>query len=218
MKKNNETHQTKDKKEEKEPKAHKKNGLSAEIEKLKSEKQELSDKYMRLAAEFENTRKRWQKDKEESIKFANYILLKDIIVFADEMEQAISMMNTQQPEANHKTFVEGVQMTCKKLKDLLVSEGVKELNPANESFDPYFHEILAQEEKEGIQSPMVAEVFQKGYLFNDKLLRTAKVKVYIPKKETKKENAGTETPEEPEKEDKNETGEITETEETKNKE
>lgn len=153
-----------------------------ELEQLKEQNKQLNERFLRLAADFDNARKRWEKDKEETIKYGTYKILKDLIVFVDEMERAIEMMKDQGKDGNaHKTFVEGVTMTCNKLKDLLLSEGVKEMNPLGEKFDPYKHEILSQEEKDKISQPVISEVFQKGYLFNDRLLRTAKVKVCIPK-------------------------------------
>jgi molecular chaperone GrpE len=143
---------------------------------------------LRLAADFDNARKRWEKDREEVVKYGIYKILKDLIVFVDEMEHAIEAMKKQDSATHSATFVEGVTMTCNKLKDLLVSEGVKELNPVGEKFDPYKHEILAQEAAEGVFEPVVSEVFQKGYLYNERLLRTAKVKVSIPKSATDTES------------------------------
>lgn len=170
-----------------------KKSLREENEKLKEENKHLNDKFLRLAADFDNARKRWEKDREETIKFGTYKILKDLIVFMDELERAIGLMADNNHKDHQHTFVEGVAMTGNKLKDLLISEGVKELNPVGEAFDPYAHEILAQEEKEGVKTPTVAEVFQKGYFFNEKLLRTAKVKVYIPVRE---KEAAEPTPEE----------------------
>lgn len=152
-----------------------------ELAQLKDQNKQLQDKYLRLAADFDNARKRWEKDREDVIKYGTYKILKDLIVFVDEMEHAIEAMKKQDSAVHSATFVEGVTMTCNKLKDLLISEGVKELNPVGEKFDPYKHEILAQEAADGISEPTIAEVFQKGYLFNERLLRTAKVKVSIPK-------------------------------------
>jgi|GEM_PF-669826 len=168
---------------EKAPKGH-----QDELAQLKEQNKHLHDKFLRLAADFDNARKRWEKDREEVVKYGTYKILKDLIVFVDEMEHAIEAMKKQDSAAHNATFVEGVTMTCNKLKDLLISEGVKEMNPAGEKFDPYKHEILAQEVVDGICEPVITEVFQKGYLYNERLLRTAKVKVSIPKSTTEAES------------------------------
>jgi len=102
-----------------------KKSLREENEKLKEENKSLNEKFLRLAADFDNARKRWEKDREETIKFGTYKILKDLIVFMDEMERAIGLMANGNHKDHQHTFVEGVAMTGNKLKDLLISEGTQ---------------------------------------------------------------------------------------------
>ncbi len=164
-----------DKKEEKHPKKEK---HLEELEKQNQELEVLRDKYLRLGAEFDNARKRWEREKEEVIKFANYTLLKDLTIVLDEMEQAMKMVSAH---SDLEQIAKGIEMTYNNLLAVLFKKGLKVIEAEGKKFDPHLHEIVASREiQEGDEHVVLQEV-QKGYFFVDKVLRTSKVIVGIKK-------------------------------------
>ena len=85
-------------------------------------------------------------------------------------------LQTQVNEAD-EAFKKGVEMTYNQLIATLKNEGVEEIDCLNKPFDPNFHQAIMQEKKEGIESGIVIEVLQKGYVLKDRILRPAMVKV-----------------------------------------
>lgn len=131
---------------------------------------ELTDTLKRLQAEFENYRKRSEKQNAEFRNYAQGALLEKIIPIVDNFE--LALLNTQSKDE----FVKGVEMIYAQLIDLLRKEGVEQIDAIGKDFSPYEHEALMQEESEK-KPGTVIEVFQKGYIFKDRVLRHAKVKI-----------------------------------------
>ena len=154
----------KDKKAEKEEPA----DQQAEL----AEARELADKYLdmarRLQADFDNYRKRTQRDAEENRKNACSSIVKDLLTVVDDLDRALASTDED------TVLVQGVRGVRSNLMKVLESNGLSEV-PADGAFDPNFHEALCM--VDGEQDGMVAEVFQKGYTLNGKVLRYAKVKV-----------------------------------------
>jgi molecular chaperone GrpE len=135
----------------------------------------LQDKFVRLAAEFDNARKRWDRDRDDLLKFGEASLLRDIIPVIDELEQALIMAKEH---ADSDKIVKGLEMTCSNFLKILKKRGLEPIETAGKKFDPHSHEIagscpVADEKDEH----KVMQEIQKGYLFNDKVLRTSKVVV-----------------------------------------
>ena len=147
------------------------------IEKLK-ETQELADKnydlYVRSQAEMENLKKRFQRDKEELIKFSNESLIKELLPVLDNLEQAILHANDENPI---DALREGVELTRKALKDRLSKEGLVEIHSVGRPFDPNLHEAMAVQEDPNSDPGTVLQEVQKGYTLNDRLIRPAMVVV-----------------------------------------
>jgi len=145
------------------------------IEKLK-ETQDLADKnydlYVRSQAEMENLKKRFQRDKDEWVKFSNESLIKELLPVLDNLEQAILHANN---ENAIDALREGVELTLKALKDRLGKAGLVEIHSVGRPFDPNVHEAMAvQEDPESDPGTVLQEV-QKGYMLNDRLIRPAMV-------------------------------------------
>lgn len=155
------------------------------LEEILSKKEEeynvLWDKYLRLCADFDNARKRWEREKEDTIKFANFILLKDITVVLDEMEQALKIIKEH---SDITEIVKGLQMCYDNFIGVLKKRGLISIDAKGRKFDPHFHEIVGSKEVEGDQEHIVLEEVQKGYLFENKLLRTSKVIIGVKKQIT----------------------------------
>jgi len=201
----------KDTDQKKDPQTASKEGKDAKItlskkeyEELKQraeEKDQLWDKFLRLHAEYQNSRKLWDKNKSDLLKFGNFRILKEFVTILDEIEAALVNLETHQDEKNHS---EGLKMIYKKIKDVLIKEGLKDIQAQGKQFDPHLHEALFFEEREDLDEHTVIEVIQKGYCYEDKVLRPAKVKVSIRPKETQDSKLKTQDEEEAQKEEEKE--------------
>ncbi|OQX86118.1 MAG: nucleotide exchange factor GrpE [Candidatus Omnitrophica bacterium 4484_70.2] len=161
-----------------------------EIEKIKEKAKEydvLWDKYLRICADFDNARKRWEREKEEMVKFGNFQLIRDLVVILDEFEHAMETMKTVDLD---EKIVKGIKMIYSKLWDILHKNGLTPIEVKNKRFDPYLCEIVGQRELEDIEEPIVVGEVQKGYMLRERVLRTSKVVVGIKKTEQKVKNQG----------------------------
>jgi len=160
----------------------------AEFAQLKQDAEKAKDywdKYLRLQADFENTRKRWEREKSGLLRYANDDLLCDLLNVIDDLERSLEL--SQNKHEDFTAFLKGVEMILAHLHDLLKKNGVSPIESIGKPFDPNLHEALMQVENEGTAENTVIEELQKGYLLNDKVIRTAKVKVSKKKKETQEQ-------------------------------
>lgn len=149
--------------------------LAAALASARAEAAEARDTLLRLAADFENQKKRLQREKENSLKYAEENIIKEILPCIDNLERA---MNQDQNGADFgKRLLEGVQLTVKGLMSSLEKVGLKPLASVGEPFDPNFHEALAMEASKDVPEQRVILEFEKGYMLKDRLLRAAKVVV-----------------------------------------
>jgi|WetSurMetagenome_2_1015567.scaffolds.fasta_scaffold273674_1 molecular chaperone GrpE len=158
----------------------------AEYLQLKSEAEKAKDtwdKLIRLQADFENARKRWERDRNEFIRFANEDLICDILTIVDELERSVEL--SSEKHEDYTAFLKGVGMILAHLHDLLKKNGVCCINAQGKCFDPNYHEALMQTENDELPENTVVDEMQKGYTLNDRVIRTAKVQVSKKKKEEK---------------------------------
>jgi len=130
------------------------------------------DKYLRVYAELDNSRRLWDRQKTELIKFGNFRILQEFVSILDEIEAAVK--NSVNVDKHH---ADGLNMTLKKIQNILDKEGVKEIETKDKTFDPHVHEALAVEDNPALEDGLIVEVFQKGYLYEGKVLRPARVKI-----------------------------------------
>jgi len=158
-------------------KVHEEKDMAAALEEVRNQLKESEDRLLRVAADFENTKKRLERDREISLKFAEENVLKELLPGIDNIERAME----QGKEANSiESLLEGVELTRDGLLATLEKFGVKAMESVGEPFDPNLHEALAMEETDEMAPNMVLREFQKGYLYKDRLLRPAKVIVSKP--------------------------------------
>jgi len=150
---------------------------NAIIDQVKKERDEFQDKYLRNLAEMDNFRKRVSKEKEEYQRFVLGEFLMGLLEIYDNFERALRAHTVDE---SPKSIISGIQMIFKQLRELLRKFRVEELDPHERTFDPNYHQALSREERQGITDPTVVEVYQKGFLYNDKLLRPALVRVAVP--------------------------------------
>ena len=138
------------------------------------ELQIFKDKYMRLAAEFENYKRRAQKDRSDSIRYANESLLKNLLPTIDNLERAIK---SGIDAGASGALIEGVELTYKQFLETVGKLGVRQISSVGDPFDPSMHQAVAQIESDTAEPNTVVEEFQKGYFLHDRILRPAMVTV-----------------------------------------
>ncbi|MBU0484220.1 MAG: nucleotide exchange factor GrpE [Proteobacteria bacterium] len=152
-----------------------KNELLIELENAKKEALANQDKLLRAAAEFENIKKRLQREKETSLKYAEECVLREILPAVDNLERALSQ-DQNNPECG-AILKEGVEMTLKGLLSSLEKFGLIQMASVGKPFDPNFHEAMVMESSKEVPEQNILQEYEKGYLFKDRLLRAAKVVV-----------------------------------------
>ena len=135
---------------------------------------ELEDRILYLQADFENFKKLKLKEKQDTLKFGNETLLKELLPVIDHLEMALKHAETTE---DYKSIHEGVQLTLNEFAKVLEKAGVKSIEAIGQKFDPNFHEAFYQEEHEDKEPDTIVSEFQKGYLLNDRLIRPSRVGV-----------------------------------------
>ena len=133
------------------------------------------DKLLRIQADFENTRKRLEREKLDFIKFANESLILELLNILDDLERVVNLAESKNQDL--PAFLKGVEMILAHLYEMLKEHGVKPIEAQGKIFDPNFHEALMQADNSDLPEHTIVEELQKGYLLNDRVIRTAKVKV-----------------------------------------
>ncbi|MDD6468256.1 MAG: nucleotide exchange factor GrpE [Erysipelotrichaceae bacterium] len=145
--------------------------LEEQIEKLKEELAQATNNYYKAYADADNLKKRLQQEAEMTRKYRIQSFALEILPVIDNLERALNQPTTDE------SFKKGVEMIYQQLIHALKNEGVEEVDALNKPFDANFHHAIMQEKVEGVESNMVVEVLQKGYVLKDRILRAALVKV-----------------------------------------
>jgi len=146
--------------------------LLDKIKQIQETADENYDLYVRSQAEMDNMKKRFQKEKQDLIKFSNESLVKQLLPVMDNLEKAISH---SQDENSHDALKEGVELTLKVLTDTLEKAGMEEVKAVGELFDPNCHEAISEQEDDSVEPKTVLQELQKGYFLNQRLIRPAMV-------------------------------------------
>lgn len=153
-----------------------------ELEKIKQEAADYKLKYLHMLADVENARKRMQKDRDELVKYATSNLLLDFLHPIDHLENALRFTEEASDEVKH--WATGFKMILNQFKDVLVNNGVKQINAKGQPFDPHLHEAVEMVETSAWPPGTVVEESVKGYTIGEKTLRPSRVKVSVqPAKE-----------------------------------
>jgi molecular chaperone GrpE len=165
------------------------NGVERDIEKeladAQKENADLRDRMLRAAAENENFKKRVERDRLASLKYAGETIFREILPVVDNLERAIDqgVVEGADTEKNLVALLEGVQLTLKSVISTLEKFEVKKIESVGKPFDPKHQEALTMAESNSIPANHVVTEFEKGYYYKDKLLRAAKVVVSSGKKD-----------------------------------
>jgi len=154
-----------------------------------SKAEALWDQYLRLQAEFENVQKRFQKEKEDYLRFAHSAIVQELLPIYDHFLIALSNLGETSKEAsNHKVILQGVQMIQGELWDLLARNGLTRIETVGTLFNPELHEAMATVEDACHPEGTILEEVRAGYLLHGKLLRPASVKISKHIEEKKSES------------------------------
>ncbi|MDA7949114.1 MAG: nucleotide exchange factor GrpE [Hyphomicrobiaceae bacterium] len=150
-----------------------------EAEALREENAQLKDRLLRAAAEMENLRRRTERDKSDTAKFAISNFARDVLTIADNIARAIEHVPEEAAEADEalKSFLEGMQVTERELLNVLERHGITRVDPKGERFDPNKHQAMFEVENTGVPEGTVVEVVQQGYSIAERVLRPALVGV-----------------------------------------
>ena len=142
------------------------------MEKLAGQLASLNDQHLRLAAEYDNYRKRTTKEKETIYQDAKLDTIAKFLEVYDNLERAVTQAGDE--ENVHK---KGMEMIFHQLQGVLEKLGVTVIDPAGQPFDPQRHNAVMHVDDESLGENTVAQVFQKGFLLGDRVIRFATVQV-----------------------------------------
>lgn len=153
--------------------------LEKQLADAQNEIAELRDKMLRGAAENENFKKRVERERQASLKYAGETIFREILPVVDNLERAISqgVVEGVSAEENLNALLEGVKLTLKSVISTLEKFEVKTIESVGKPFDPKHQEAMAMAESDTVPANHVITEFEKGYYYKDRLLRAAKVVV-----------------------------------------
>lgn len=144
----------------------------SELEKAQNEAAEMKARYLRAVADLENYRKRIAREKQDIIRSAAANVVESLLPVLDNMKLGLQAAENH-PEAKDVTF--GFKMVDDQLKKSLAEQGLQELIPDGESFDPNHHECIAHQPSEEVAEDHIIQTVRAGYRLNDRLIRAANV-------------------------------------------
>ena len=146
--------------------------------KLKEEVKTLKEEKIRVLAEMENLRKRFDREKVDSIKYGSVNFARDILSPGDNLERALSSINKEDDYPQSiKNLIEGLLMVKKELSTALEKNGITKIDTLNKKFDPNLHQAMMEIENDNLDEGVVVQEIQIGYMMHDRLLRPAMVGV-----------------------------------------
>jgi molecular chaperone GrpE len=146
--------------------------LENDILKQSEETQRISDKNIRLLAEFDNYKRRTQEERSNLLKYGGEGLAKALLPILDDFHRTLETDG----KTKARTILEGVELIMSKLDKTLIEQGIIGFDSVGQDFDPDHHEALMSEDSDKGNDVVLRE-FEKGYMYNDKILRHAKVVV-----------------------------------------
>ena len=150
----------------------------SEEDRLQEELRTLKEDKIRVLAEMENLRKRFDREKIDSIKYGSINFARDILSPGDNLERALSAINQEEDHPQSiKNLIEGLKMVQKEFSSALEKNGISKINSTNEKFDPNLHQAMMEVERDDLDEGIVVQEIQTGYMMHDRLLRPAMVGV-----------------------------------------
>jgi len=142
-------------------------------EQLAASEAQHKDEVLRIHAEMENVRKRSEQQAQKGRQFAIESFAKELLEVKDSLEMGIDAARGE--GADIEQFIEGSDLTLKKLAQAFEKNNISEINPLGEKFNPELHEAMTHQPAEGNEPNTVMVVIQKGYELNGRIIRPARV-------------------------------------------
>lgn len=149
--------------------------MSKKRQSSKNQLEELKSLMQRLQADFENHKKRVEKEKAESVQYANQKMVLDLLPVLDSFESALGKAD------------DGLKLIYAQIMKTLAAYGVKKIKAKGEKFNPNEHDAMMT--GEGDEDDIVLDEMQSGYVMNDAVIRPAKVKISKKKNDNKKDSS-----------------------------
>lgn len=146
--------------------------LRLNFKKAETEKNELQDRLLRKIAEFDNYKRRTENEFSNLFKYAAENFIQKILPVVDDFERSLKHLDESEENSSVK---DGIKMIYDKLMKILDDQGVKKIESVGKPFDVHFHEALLQKKDEQQPSHIVLDELETGYLYQDKVIRHAKV-------------------------------------------
>ena len=150
------------------------NDQAQESEDTEAELEQCREKMLRVAAELENFKKRIEREKSESLKYALEAFAKELLPFLDNLERAVV---SAKDSRDLDKLIEGLELSMSSHLKTLERLGLKTFTAEGEQFDPNLHEALTVEENNGVENNTVIKELLKGYTLHERILRPALVVV-----------------------------------------
>lgn len=150
--------------------------LENKEENLAKELSQAKEQYLRLAAELDNFKKVSAREQASAVKFANSAIIEALLPVIDNLEQAL-LVGRNSEESKTKELCFGIEMVLRLFADVLRKFGAESFNSIGEKFDPAKHEAMTEQESLDKEAGIILSEYQKGYFYQGRLLRPARVVV-----------------------------------------
>jgi len=147
--------------------------LEGKVAEMESAAAETKDKYLRLAADFENYKKRSRQEQMETIQHASADLISRLLPVVDDLEKVLE----HRPEGIDESWLKGLELSVRKLEEVLGTHGLQPIEAVGARFDPKLHEAVGHEESAEQPEDTVTSELRRGYRIRDRVVRPALVKL-----------------------------------------
>ncbi len=145
------------------------------LELMRQERDAFQEKWLRLVAELDNLRKRTRRELIDSRRLAQADVLRPILGAMDNFKRALESLHGNKDHEDYEKFLVGVDLIFQNFQGVLKDLGAVPMEALDKEFDPAFHEAVGQLPREGVEPGLVIEVTQNGFMFQDQVLRPARV-------------------------------------------
>lgn len=151
--------------------------IAALVAALQAEVTDLKDRLLRAHAEMDNVRKRGEREKADTLKYAVSKFAQDMLSVGDNVQRAIAAVPAEAAEqdAALQSFLEGVTLTERELINVFERHGITRMDPLGAPFNPHHHQAVMETQSTDVPNNTVTQVLQSGYMIEDRVLRPAMV-------------------------------------------
>ena len=162
--------------------------VNDDISKLNEEIENLKEEKLRTLAEMENLRKRFEKDKIDSIRYGNHNIARDMLTLGDNLSRALDAISSDEKRSeSFNNLIDGLKIVQKEFVTILEKHGVKKIESINKKFDHNYHQAMLEVETDELNEGYVVREIQSGFTLHDRLLRPSMVGVSKKPENKKKE-------------------------------